>query len=52
VEHRRIADAIRTRDPEFAAAAMRVHLTMAAQAIERNIASMQAETKTKARKSK
>jgi GntR family transcriptional regulator, rspAB operon transcriptional repressor len=42
-EHRRIVDAIRTRDPEFAGAAMRVHLTMVAQAIERNIAEIQAE---------
>jgi DNA-binding GntR family transcriptional regulator len=40
-EHRRIVDAIRTRDPEFAGAAMRVHLTMVAQAIERNIAEIQ-----------
>ena len=33
-EHRRIVDAIRTGDPEFAGAAMRVHLTMVARAIE------------------
>jgi DNA-binding GntR family transcriptional regulator len=42
VEHRRIADAIRTRDPELAGAAMRVHLAMVAQAIERNFAEVQA----------
>jgi DNA-binding FadR family transcriptional regulator len=42
VEHRRIADAIRTRDPELAGAAMRVHLAMVSQAIERNIAEIQA----------
>jgi GntR family transcriptional regulator, rspAB operon transcriptional repressor len=41
-EHRRIADAIRTRDPELAGAAMRVHLAMVATAIERNIAEIQA----------
>lgn len=33
-EHRRIVDAIRTGDPEFAGAAMRVHLNMVARAIE------------------
>jgi DNA-binding GntR family transcriptional regulator len=33
-EHRRLVDAIKTGDPEFAAAAMRVHLTMVAKAIE------------------
>ena len=33
-EHRRIVDAIRTGDPEFASAAMRVHLNMVARAIE------------------
>lgn len=36
-EHRRIVDAIRTGDPEFAGAAMRVHLTMVALAIERDL---------------
>lgn len=44
-EHRRIVDAIRTRDPEFAGSAMRVHLTMVAQAIERNIAEIQQDPK-------
>lgn len=33
-EHRRIVDAIRTGDPDLAAAAMRVHLEMVAKAIE------------------
>jgi len=47
-EHRRIVDAIRTRDVELAAAAMRVHLTMVAKSIERNIAHMQAEAVSKA----
>lgn len=36
-EHRRIADAIRTGDVEFAGAAMRVHLTMVSDAIEREL---------------
>ncbi len=52
-EHRRIVDAIRTRDPEFAGAAMRVHLTMVAQAIERNIAEIQLDlTKKKTRQAR
>jgi len=38
VEHARIVDAIRTRDVELAAAAMRVHLTLVSQSIERDIA--------------
>jgi DNA-binding GntR family transcriptional regulator len=37
-EHRRIADAIRTGDPELAGAAMRVHIAMVARAIERDAA--------------
>lgn len=36
-EHRRIADAIRTGDVEFAGAAMRVHLMMVSDAIEREL---------------
>lgn len=36
-EHRRIADAIRTGDVEFAGAAMRVHLKMVSDAIEREL---------------
>ena len=40
VEHARIVDAIRTRDVELAAAAMRVHLTLVAQSIERDIANV------------
>ena len=37
-EHSRILDAIRTGDPEFASAAMRVHLTMVSEAIEVKLA--------------
>jgi DNA-binding GntR family transcriptional regulator len=40
VEHARIVDAIRTRDVELAGAAMRVHLTLVAQSIERDIANV------------
>lgn len=36
-EHRRLVDAIASGDPEYAAAAMRVHLTMVARAIEREL---------------
>jgi DNA-binding GntR family transcriptional regulator len=39
-EHRRIVDAIATGDPEFAAAAMRVHLTMVTKAIEAKLATI------------
>jgi GntR family transcriptional regulator, rspAB operon transcriptional repressor len=39
-EHKRIVDAIATGDPEFAAAAMRVHLTMVTQAIETKLATI------------
>ena len=35
-EHRRIADAIRTGDPDLAAAAMRCHLTMVARVIDQS----------------
>lgn len=51
-EHRRIVDAIRTRDAELAGAAMRVHLTMVAQTIERHIAHEKADAKAKSRKRK
>jgi DNA-binding GntR family transcriptional regulator len=51
-EHRRIVDAIRTRDPEYAGAAMRVHLTMVAQAIERDIAQFEVDSKPKPAKRK
>ena len=37
-EHRRLVDAVASRDPEFAAAAMRVHLAAVAAAIERELA--------------
>jgi DNA-binding GntR family transcriptional regulator len=39
-EHKRIVDAIGTGDPEFAAAAMRVHLTMVTRAIEAKLATI------------
>lgn len=44
-EHRRIVDAICTRDPELAGAAMRVHLAKVAQAIELDIAQFEAAAK-------
>lgn len=46
-EHRRIADAIRTGDPELAGAAMRVHISMVARAIERDSAETESEAKAK-----
>jgi len=42
-EHRRIVDAIRSGDVELASAAMRVHLTVVAQALERDLARMEIE---------
>jgi DNA-binding GntR family transcriptional regulator len=39
-EHQRIVDAIATGDPEFAAAAMRVHLTMVTKAIEAKLSTI------------
>jgi DNA-binding GntR family transcriptional regulator len=43
IEHSRIVDAIGSGDIELAAAAMRVHLTIVAQAIEADLARMDAE---------
>src|SRR5438874_2137132 len=43
-EHRRLVDAIRSQDPEFAAAAMRAHLSMVARAVERELAEIEAKT--------
>jgi DNA-binding GntR family transcriptional regulator len=40
-EHRRLVDAIRTRDPEFATAAMRSHLAMVAQSVERQLSQIE-----------
>lgn len=40
-EHRRLVDAIKTGDPDLAAAAMRVHLNMVAKAIEGKLAQIQ-----------
>jgi GntR family transcriptional regulator, rspAB operon transcriptional repressor len=37
-EHRRLVDAVRSGDPEFAAAAMRVHLTMVGRTVENELA--------------
>ena len=39
-EHKRIVDALRSGDPEFAAAAMRAHLAAVARSIERALADM------------
>jgi DNA-binding GntR family transcriptional regulator len=47
-EHKRIVDAIGTGDPEFAAAAMRVHLTMVTKAIEAKLSTIVEEHDTKA----
>ena len=41
-EHRRLVDAIRSEDPEFAAAAMRAHLSMVAKVVERELAEVEA----------
>jgi DNA-binding GntR family transcriptional regulator len=46
-EHRRIADAIRTGDPELAGAAMRVHIAMVARAIERDSAQTESQSRLK-----
>jgi DNA-binding GntR family transcriptional regulator len=40
-EHRRLVEALRTGDAEFAAAAMRSHLTMVARSIERELAKLE-----------
>lgn len=44
-EHRRIADAIRTGDPELAGAAMRVHIAMVARAIAKDAADTAAQAR-------
>jgi DNA-binding GntR family transcriptional regulator len=41
-EHRRIVDAITSGDPEFAAAAMRAHLSQVARSVERELAVIEA----------
>jgi DNA-binding GntR family transcriptional regulator len=46
-EHRRIADAIFTGDAELAGAAMRVHISMVARAIERDAAETERQHKSK-----
>lgn len=40
-EHRRLVDAIQSRDPEFAAAAMRAHLAMVGRSVERELAQIE-----------
>lgn len=50
LEHRRIVDGIRSGDAELAGAAMRVHLLMVSQAIERGILSVQSAPEAKKRK--
>ena len=47
-EHCRLVDAVRSGDPEFAAAAMRVHLTMVARSVERELAKLDAQPKAPA----
>ncbi|HZZ90796.1 MAG TPA: GntR family transcriptional regulator [Caulobacteraceae bacterium] len=42
-EHRRLVDAIASGDPEFAAAAMRAHLTMVARTVERELQVIEAQ---------
>lgn len=42
-EHRRLVDAIASRDPELAAAAMRAHLSMVARAVEASLAQLEAD---------
>jgi DNA-binding GntR family transcriptional regulator len=41
-EHRRLVEAVRSADPELAAAAMRVHLAMVGRTIERELAKLEA----------
>jgi DNA-binding GntR family transcriptional regulator len=43
-EHRRLVDAIRSGDAEFAAAAMRAHLSMVSKAVERALAEIEAKS--------
>jgi len=42
-EHRRMVDAIASGDPEFAAAAMRAHLSMVARSVERELAEIESK---------
>jgi GntR family transcriptional regulator, rspAB operon transcriptional repressor len=49
-EHQRICDAIRTRDPELAAAAMRIHLSMVAKSIETDLVKFEDDTTHKKKK--
>ena len=45
-EHRRLVDAIASRDPEFAAAAMRAHLAAVGRTVERELAQIEAPKRT------
>ena len=47
-EHRRLVDAIRRQDPEFATAAMRSHLAMVAQSVERQLTQVEKLTQKSA----
>jgi DNA-binding GntR family transcriptional regulator len=47
-EHRRIVDAIRTQDPEFAAAAMRIHMGMVARGVESQLSQVEANARNEA----
>ena len=40
-EHLRLVEAVRSGDPEFAAAAMRVHLAMVARSVEAELAKLE-----------
>jgi DNA-binding FadR family transcriptional regulator len=42
-EHRRLVDAIKSGDPEFAGIAMRVHLTMVARTVEHALSQIELE---------
>ena len=42
-EHKRLVDAIKSGDPEFAGIAMRVHLVMVARTVERALSQIELE---------
>lgn len=44
LEHRRIVDAVALRDPEYAGAAMRVHLTMSMRAVDYGLSQLENDT--------
>ena len=47
VEHQRIVDAVATGDPEYAAAAMRAHMSMVEQTVKNGLAQIEMEEKNK-----